>query len=164
MPEENIIIGNVALLRRDQRRSLHPRHGRRTFLRPQQRRQRGRGSRRRSRLRIHDRRPRGRARARPAAISPPACPAASPTSWTKPATFQRAATSRWSALEKLEDADEIEEVWKMIQRHADLHQQRSAPRRSSRTGSRWCRSSSKSCPRITSACSQAIEDASRSRA
>ena len=38
VPEENIIIGNVALLRRDRRRGLHPRHGRRTLLRPQQRR------------------------------------------------------------------------------------------------------------------------------
>ena len=61
--EENVIIGNVALLRRDRRRGLHPRHGGRALLRPQQRRQRGRRGRGRPRLRVHDRRPRRRARA-----------------------------------------------------------------------------------------------------
>ena len=63
MAEENIIIGNVALLRRDRRRGLHPRRGRRALLRPQQRRQRGGRGRGRPRLRVHDRRPRGRPRA-----------------------------------------------------------------------------------------------------
>ena len=78
--------------------------------RPQHRRQRRRRSRRRPRLRIHDRRPRRRARAAPAATSPPACPAASPTCSTRPAISPRAATRRWSALEKLDDADEIAAV------------------------------------------------------
>ena len=36
--EDNIIIGNVALLRRDERRRLRARHRRRALLRPQQRR------------------------------------------------------------------------------------------------------------------------------
>ena len=59
--EENIVIGNVGLLRRDQRRGLRPRRGRRALLRPQQRRPRGGRRRGRSRLRVHDRRARGRA-------------------------------------------------------------------------------------------------------
>ena len=59
-------------LRRDRRRSLHPRHGRRTLRRAQLRRQRRRRSRRRPRLRIHDRRQGRRPRARPGATSPPA--------------------------------------------------------------------------------------------
>ena len=50
------------VLRRDERRGVRPRRGRRAVLRPQQRRERRGRGRRRPRLRVHDRRPRGRAR------------------------------------------------------------------------------------------------------
>ena len=43
--------------------------------------------------------------------------AASPTCWTRRAILRAAAISQMVGLEKLEDADEIELVWKMIQRH-----------------------------------------------
>ena len=49
-------------VRRDERRGLRPRHGRRAVLRAQQRRARRGGGRGRPRLRIHDRRAGGRAR------------------------------------------------------------------------------------------------------
>ena len=62
VPEENIIIGNVALYGATRRRGLHPRHGGRAVLRAQQRRQRRGRSGGRSRLRIHDRRAGGGAR------------------------------------------------------------------------------------------------------
>ena len=42
VPEENIIIGNVGVLRRDERRGVHPRHGGRALRRAQQRRGCGR--------------------------------------------------------------------------------------------------------------------------
>ena len=42
VPEENVIIGNVAFYGATERRGVHPRRGRRALLRPQQRRQRGR--------------------------------------------------------------------------------------------------------------------------
>ena len=60
--EENIIIGNVALVWRDRWRSFHSRRRRRAFCGPQQRRHGRRRRRRRSRLRIHDPRPCRRAR------------------------------------------------------------------------------------------------------
>ncbi len=50
------------VLWRDQRRSVYPRHGRRTLLRAQQRRARGSRGGGRSRLRVHDRRTGGRHR------------------------------------------------------------------------------------------------------
>ena len=81
--EENVIIGNVALLRRDRRRGVHPRHGRRALLRPQQRRARGRRGGGRPRLRVHDRRPGGGAGADRAQLRRRACRAASPTSSTR---------------------------------------------------------------------------------
>ena len=70
-PEDNIIVGNVVALRRDRRRGLPARHGRRALLRAQQRRDRGRRRRRRPRLRVHDE---GLVvvLGRPAATSPPA--------------------------------------------------------------------------------------------
>jgi glutamate synthase (ferredoxin) len=55
------------------------------------------------------------------------------------------------ALEKLTEADEIEEVWKLVQRHQTYtHSER--PRRFWLTGKTLCRSSSKSCRKITSGC------------
>ena len=63
VPEENIIIGNVALYGATGGEAYIPRHGGRAVLRAQQRRQRRRGGRGRSRLRVHDRRPRRGARA-----------------------------------------------------------------------------------------------------
>ena len=59
VPEENIIAGNVILLRRHRRRGLPARPGRRALLRAQQRRLRRGGRPGRPRLRIHDRRLRG---------------------------------------------------------------------------------------------------------
>ena len=58
---------------------LHPRRGGRAVRRAQLRRDGGRRGRGRPRLRVHDRWPGRRPRARPAATSRPACPAASPT-------------------------------------------------------------------------------------
>ena len=73
------------LLRRDGRRGLHPRHGGRALLRPQQRRQRGgvesvgdHGCEYMTGGRVV-------VLGAPGAISPPACPAAWPTCWTRPA-------------------------------------------------------------------------------
>ena len=55
--------------------------------------------------------------------------------------------------------DEIEEVREMIQRHARLTRSSRARREGpGRSGKRWCRNSSRSCRRITSACSQSIEE------
>ena len=105
------------VLWRDQRRGLYPRHGRRAFLRAQQRRARGRRRRGRSRLRVHDRRTGGRASAKPAATSPPACPAASPTCWTKTVRSRTAATLETVALEPLDERD-LQEVEEMLKRHA----------------------------------------------
>ena len=48
--------------------------------------------------------------------------------------FPTRCNTQMVGLEKLEDADEIEEVRKMIQRHADLHQERSARARFWPTG------------------------------
>ena len=59
-------------VRRDRRRGVFPRRGRRALLRAQLRRDGGRRRHRRSRLRIHDRRHRRRARHAPAATSRPA--------------------------------------------------------------------------------------------
>jgi hypothetical protein len=87
-----MIIGNVALLRRDAGEAyIRGMAGERFAVRNSgvDRRRRGR---RRQRLRIHDRRPRRRARAAPAATSPPACPAASPTCSTRPVTSPAAST------------------------------------------------------------------------
>ena len=143
-------------LRRDRRRGLHPRHGRRTLRRPQLRRQRRRRGRRRPRLRIHDRRPRRRARPRPAATSPPACPAASPTSSTRPATSPRACNPQMVGVEKLETPAEIAEVRSARSRTTIEYTKSTArPRQSSPTGTPSCRSSSRSCRRTTSACSPA---------
>ena len=80
--EDQIIAGQRHPLRRHRRRGVHPGSGGGALLRAQlggDRRRRGRG---RPRLRVHDRRAGPGARARPAATSPPACRAASPTSTT----------------------------------------------------------------------------------
>ena len=66
--------------------------------------------------------------------------------------FPRRCNQQMVALEKLEDPDEIEQVRQMIQRHADLHPQRARRQSPGASGSRWCPNLSKSCPRITSAC------------
>jgi glutamate synthase domain-containing protein 3 len=56
---------------------------------------------------------------RPAATSPPACPAGWPTCWTRTGDFAKAlSTRRWWAREA-EDAEEIAEVKAMIERHVD---------------------------------------------
>ena len=62
VPEENVIIGNVAFYGATPARGLHPWDGRRAFLRAQQRHTRRCRSGRRPRLRVHDGRPRGSAR------------------------------------------------------------------------------------------------------
>ena len=54
---------------------------------------------------------------------------------------RRAATWRWSAWKNLTDADEIEEVWKMIQRHQTYTQERRSRQRFWPTGKSSCRSS-----------------------
>ena len=61
-PEENIIIGNVALYGATSGEAYIRGVAGERFARPQQRRARGGRGRRRPRLRVHDRRPRGRAR------------------------------------------------------------------------------------------------------
>ena len=89
VPEEVDHRRQHRAVRRDFRRMLFPRHCRRALRRAQFR--RGRSGRRRGRswLRIHDRRRRDRARARPDAISQPACPAASLMCSTKRGGFDK---------------------------------------------------------------------------
>ena len=65
---------------------------------------------------------RGRPRADRAQLRRRHVAAASPTCSTKRAISPRAAIMQMVGLEKLEDADEIEEVRQMIQRHADYTQ------------------------------------------
>ena len=119
VPEENVIVGNVALYGAHGRRGLHSRHGRRALLRAQQRRQRGGRGGRRSRLRIHDRRPGGRARAdRPELRRRHVgrhrlCPR------RERRLSQATATRRWSSCSALDDPEEIAEVQSMIRRHAE---------------------------------------------
>ena len=127
VPEENIIIGNVGALRRNQRRGVHPRHGRRALRRAQQRRRAVVEARGRPRLRVHDRRSRRRAWADRAATSPPACPAASPTCSTRRATFAARVNLQMVELEALEDPAEIAKVRGMIERHSRAHRQRARP-------------------------------------
>ena len=110
-PEENIIIGNVAFYGATSGEAyIRGMAGERFCVRNSgvQRRRRGR---RRPRLRVHDRRPRGRARAAPAATSPPACPAASPTCSTRTATSaRRCNTEMVEPRAAVEDPTEIAEV------------------------------------------------------
>jgi glutamate synthase (NADPH/NADH) large chain len=80
--EENVIAGNVIGYGATERRDLPARPGRRALLRAQLRRHRGRRGRRRPRLRVHDRWAGPHPRPDRAATSPPACPAAWPTSST----------------------------------------------------------------------------------
>ena len=63
--------------------------------------------------------------------------------------FPRRCNLQMVALEKLNDPDEIELVWKMIQRHQAYTQSALAARMLA-NGSKWCPSSSRSCRRITS--------------
>ena len=86
-------------LRRDRRRGVFPRRGRRALRGAQFGRARGGRRRRRPRLRVHDRRHGRRARRRPDAISPPACRAASPTCSTSTASSPSAATPSMVDLE-----------------------------------------------------------------
>ena len=72
VPEDNILIGNVALYGATERPGLLPRPRRRAVLRPQQRRPGRRRGHRRPRLRVHDRRRRASSSAPPAGTSPPA--------------------------------------------------------------------------------------------
>ena len=60
-------------------------------------------------------------------------------------------TRRWSDLERLEDPEEIARVRAMIERHRRPRGQRPRALGARRTGSGWCRRSSRSCPRTTSA-------------
>ena len=62
VPEENVIIGNVAFYGATGGRGVHPGRGRRAVLRPQLGRHRRRRGDRRPRLRVHDRRARRRPR------------------------------------------------------------------------------------------------------
>ena len=92
----NIIVGNTVLYGAIAGEAYLQRRGRRTLRGAQLGRHRGRRRRGRPRLRIHDRRHGRRARQDRAAISPPACRAASPTSTTPTASSRGAATPRWS--------------------------------------------------------------------
>ena len=76
-------------VRRDRRRGVLPRRGRRALRGAQLRRRRGGRRLRRPRLRIHDRRRGGGARRAPGATSPPACRAASPMSTIRTARFKQ---------------------------------------------------------------------------
>jgi hypothetical protein len=94
---DNIIVGNTVLYGATRRGLLRGVAGERFCVRNSGATGGGR-RRRRSWLRIHDRRHRRRAR-RPAATSPPACRAASPTCWTRtaasPAALQPGHGGRW---------------------------------------------------------------------
>ena len=76
-------------------------------------------ARRRPRLRIHDRRPRRRPRPDRHATSPPACPAASPTSSTRTATSPSTATWRWSSSTSWRTPTRSRRCASMIRKHAE---------------------------------------------
>ena len=116
MPEENIIIGNVAFYGATSGEAyIRGMAGERFCVRNSGV-QRRRGSRRRSRLRIHDRRPRGGAGATGRNF---AAGMSGGIAYVLDETgdFPRRCNLQMVGLEKLEDPDEIEQVWKMIQRH-----------------------------------------------
>ena len=117
VPEENIIIGNVAFYGATSGEAyIRGMAGERFCVRNSGAARGGRGD-RRSRLRVHDRRPGGGAGRRPAATSAPACRAASPTCWTRTAATSPARCNRDMVdLERMEPA-EADEVKAMIERH-----------------------------------------------
>ena len=142
-PEENIIIGNVALYGATERRGVHPRHGRRALRGPQQRRARGRRRRRRPRLRVHDRRPRRRARPHRPQLRGRHERRHRLRARRGRATSSSAATSAWSISSRSTSRRGRRLRRELIERHVALHRQRPCGARCSTTGPTCARSSSR---------------------
>ena len=162
VPEENIIIGNVALYGATSGEAyIRGMAGERFCVRNSGVNAVVEGG-GRPRLRVHDRRPGGRARADRAATSRPACRAASPTSGRRRATSRAAATRRWSSLGKLEDAEEIERGARADPAARAATPAASARRRSWRSwDAAGAEVRARSCRTTTGACSRRSEDARR---
>ena len=153
VPEQNIIVGNVALYGATAGEAFFCGvAGERFCVRNSGASVGGRG-RGRPRLRVHDRRPRGRARARPGATSPPGMTGGIAYVLDEDRDFATRCNKEMVQLHRCDDAEEAEarQGPGLPPRPGDG--QRRAPRRSWSTGTTSCRASCGSCRTTTSACS-----------
>ena len=116
-PTSSIAVGNTTLYGATSGELFVRGRARRALRRAQLGRDRRRRGRRAPRLRVHDGRPRRGARARSAATSRPACPAASPTSGIRTARTRAASTATWCCCAPSATTAALREL---LERHREL--------------------------------------------